>query len=90
MTKEEMKAYADKLNPNPASANMPVSNPVTARNGYKGYIPSAAAAPIKPQAQQAPAQVAPAQPKDDMTPEMKALLERADRVIANGSRYLDK
>ena len=25
----------------------------------------------------------------EMTPEMKALLARADRVIKNGSRYLD-
>ena len=88
MSKEELKAYADKLNPN---AQATVTNPVkTNANGYTGYIPSAAAAPIKPQVQapqQAPAQ-APVQ--EEMTPEMKELLARADRVIANGSRYLDK
>ena len=57
----------------------------TNANGYTGYIPSAAAAPIKAQPQAAVAKA-----EDEMTPEMKALLAKADRVIANGSRYLDK
>lgn len=86
MTKDELKAYADKLSDN----SQVVSNPVnmTARqsraDGYQGYVPSAAAAPIKVQTQQQVVK------NDEMTPEMKALLEKADRVIKNGSRYLEK
>ena len=102
MTREQMKAYADSLQSTPvqpqSTQNAPVqnqtvvTNPVkTGKDGYTGYIPSASAAPIKPQPQQHVAQQ-PAQRKveDEMTPEMKALLARADRVIANGSRYLEK
>ena len=84
MTREELKAYADKL----ADNNQSVTNPVTSQannNGYTGYIPSAAAAPIKAQPQQPAAQKA-----DEMTPEMKALLAKMDRVIENGSKYLEK
>lgn len=89
MTPEEMKAYADSLKSEPVQQNN-MTNPVTAnKNGYTGYIPSAVAAPIKPQVQQQAQQVE-QQKADEMTPEMKALLARADRVIANGSRYLDK
>ncbi len=94
MTREQLKAYADSLNEEPVSVQQQdktvVTNPVTAnKSGYTGYIPSSAAAPIKSQAQtQQP--VAAQAKADEMTPEMKALLERADRVIANGSRYLDK
>jgi len=93
MTREELKAYADSL----AETDVPVStqtstvtNPVKDnKSGYTGYIPSAAAAPIKADVQLQ--QAAKAQVKtDEMTPEMKALLERADRVIKNGSRYLEK
>ena len=80
MTRDELKAYAEKL------AEPETTNPVKSnKNGYTGYIPSATAAPIKAQTQvQASAQA------EEMTPEMKALLAKADRVIANGSRYLDK
>lgn len=86
MSREQLKAYADSLAEEPVA----VTNPVTAnKSGYTGYIPSAAAAPIKAQAQvQQP--VAAQAKAEEMTPEMKALLEKADRVIANGSRYLDK
>lgn len=106
MTREQMKAYADSLNTNQSqvqsqanaqvqetSRNGAVTNPVkTNKNGYTGYIPSAAAAPIKAQPQQIQQamQQQKVQNNDEMTPEMKALLARADRVIANGSRYLDK
>ncbi|MBR2525138.1 hypothetical protein IKE67_01605 [bacterium] len=81
MTQDQLKAYAaEKL------AEPEMTNPVkTNANGYTGYIPSAAAAPIKAQPQAAVAKA-----EDEMTPEMKALLAKADRVIANGSRYLDK
>ena len=81
MNREELKAYAEKL------AEPETTNPVKANaNGYTGYIPSAAAAPIKVQTQTAVANNA----QDEMTPEMKALLAKADRVIANGSKYVDK
>ena len=80
MTRDELKAYAEKL------AEPETTNPVKANaNGYTGYIPSAAAAPIKAQPQ-----AAAVQSNDEMTPEMKALLAKADRVIANGSKYVDK
>ncbi|MBR1942156.1 hypothetical protein IJ843_00295 [bacterium] len=98
MTREEMKAYADSLADNTAvavnqnaEAGNVVTNPVTAnKSGYTGYIPSAAAAPIKPQAQQPQVAVAAKNAEDEMTPELKALLAKADRVIANGSKYVDK
>lgn len=99
MTRAEMKAYADKL------ADQPVSNPIAQqttqatqttnnnkKSGYTGYIPSSDPAPIKPEPQQVavqPAQQQARKAEDEMTPEMKALLKRADRVIANGSRYLN-
>lgn len=96
MTREEMKAYADKL------ADNTVSNPIAQqttqaknnKSGYTGYIPSSDPAPIKPEPQQAAVaqnaqQTATRKAVDEMTPEMKALLARADRVIKNGSRYLD-
>lgn len=96
MTREEMKAYADKL------ADNTVSNPIAQqttqaknnKSGYTGYIPSSDPAPIKPEPQQAVVaqnaqQTATRKAEDEMTPEMKALLARADRVIKNGSRYLD-
>ncbi len=86
MSREELKAYADKLADAQPAAN--VTNPVKT-NGYTGYIPSAAAAPIKAQPQVQAANVQ-AKAEDEMTPEMKALLARADRVIANGSKYVDK
>lgn len=85
MSREELKAYADKL----ADKNQGVTNPAGQQannNGYKGYIPSAAAAPISVQPQQPDA----AQKADEMTPEMKALLAKMDRVIENGSKYLEK
>ena len=94
-----MKAYAEKI------AEQPVSNPIAQqttqatqttnnnnKSGYTGYIPSSDPAPIKPEPQQVAVQPAQQQAKkaeDEMTPEMKALLKRADRVIANGSRYLN-
>ena len=81
MTREEMKAYADKL----------VSNPVKKQKSeYKGYIPSSDPAPIVAEQKPVEAPVQVETPKDEMTPEMKALLARADRVIKNGSRYLEK
>lgn len=96
MTREEMKAYADKL------ADNTVSNPIAQqttqaknnKSGYTGYIPSSDPAPIKPEPQQVAVaqnaqQTATRKAEDEMTPEMKALLARADRVIKNGSRYLD-
>ena len=96
MTREEMKAYADKL------ADNTVSNPIAQqttqaknnKSGYTGYIPSSDPAPIKPEPQQVAVaqnaqQTATRKPEDEMPPEMKALLARADRVIKNGSRYLD-
>lgn len=96
MTREEMKAYADKL------ADNTVSNPIAQqttqaknnKSGYTGYIPSSDPAPIKPEPQQVAVaqnaqQTATRKTEDEMTPEMKALLARADRVIKNGSRYLD-
>lgn len=96
MTREEMKAYADKL------ADNTVSNPIAQqttqaknnKSGYTGYIPSSDPAPIKPEPQQVAVaqnaqQTATRKAVDEMTPEMKALLARADRVIKNGSRYLD-
>ena len=98
MTRDELKAYADSLredeipvlNQSQKQDTNVVTNPVKDnKSGYTGYIPSASAAPVKPEpvAQQTVA----AQPKkDEMTPEMQALLARADRVIKNGSRYLDK
>ena len=91
MTREEMKAYADKLADKDATATATVTNPVkTNKSGYTGYIPSASAAPIKPEPQvQAPV-AQQAKPKDDMTPELQALLDRADRVIKNGSLYVEK
>lgn len=96
MTREQLKAYADSLKSEPvvAQQNQPqqntVTNPVTSnKNGYTGYIPSASAAPIKPQPQVAQA-TQQKRVEDEMTPEMKALLARADRVITNGSRYLEK
>lgn len=96
MTREQLKAYADSLKSEPvaqqnqAQAQNTVTNPVTSnKNGYTGYIPSASAAPIKPQPQVAQA-TQQKRVEDEMTPEMKALLARADRVIANGSRYLEK
>ena len=96
MTREELKAYADGLKEEDVPAQVQnqesatVTNPVKDnKSGYKGYIPSAAAAPVKADAQIQ--QVKTVQTKaDEMTPEMKALLERADRVIKNGSRYLEK
>ena len=96
MTREQLKAYADSLKSEPVvvQQNQPqqntVTNPVTSnKNGYTGYIPSASAAPIKPQPQVAQA-TQQKRVEDEMTPEMKALLARADRVITNGSRYLEK
>ena len=85
MTREEMKAYADKL------ADKPVTNPVTTnKSGYTGYIPSAAAAPIKPEPQVKAQSQGVSSAQDEMTPEMRALLAKADRVIKNGSLYLEK
>ena len=83
MSREELKAYANKL----SDGN--VTNPQTKqvnKNGYTGYIPSAAAAPItvKSQVQTQAAK------SDEMTPEMKALLAKMDRVIENGSKYVEK
>lgn len=93
MTREQLKAYADSLAEEPvqdkqtSNATNPVKNN---KSGYTGYIPSAAAAPIKAQPQTAKQPVAAQAKHDEMTPEMKALLARADRVIKNGSRYLEK
>ena len=96
MTREEMKAYADKLTDNTVSN--PIAQQTTQaknnKSGYTGYIPSSDPAPIKPEPQQVAVaqnaqQTATRKAEDEMTPEMKALLARADRVIKNGSRYLD-
>ena len=94
MTREELKAYANSLSegseisPVQIKSQEVVTNPVKQnKSGYTGYIPSAAAAPIKQQAQ---VQQTSVKVEDEMTPEMKALLARADRVIKNGSRYLEK
>lgn len=92
MTRDELKAYANSLSegseisPVQTKSQEVVTNLVQQnKSEYTGYIPSAAAAPIKPQAQQP---VVAQTKKDEMTPELKALLARADRVIENGSRYI--
>ena len=81
MTREEMKAYADRLADN--NTTNPNKHPE-----YKGYIPSSAPAPIKAEDIQRPTvKAAQTKPQDVVTPEIQAILDRADRVIANGADF---